>query len=1481
MGTSLTKILKLNNTTKRIDYSSLHAIVVILHIEHFQIMSQQAIANYNSQYCISDLLPEEFLTKYMFRQPNWGYNGLGYITYKRTYSRKISNDQTEEWWQTVARCINGAQRIGAKYTIEEAQRLYDLVFNLKCNFAGRMLWQLGTSTVDRFGLASLVNCFAYETEIITDNGIKKIGDLSGKTANLMSRNGKYVQSEIKNFGQQTIWELKLSKGRSKKTIRTTENHRWFRKPYRNGSERNSAKKIEVLTRKLVTGDLLISTYGQSIKGNINPSPYGIVAGIVFGDESVCSNVGRVRLCGEKDAQLLKYFLNPSISNYDGDIIVGNLPKYFKDKPSLDMDKAYLYGWLAGYFAVDGSVKKKGQIRLSSASESNLNFVRDVLSKLGIGYSPITYQNRIGIGQTEPSKLYSININGCDLKEDFFLIESHKQRFVSRVYKDQRNWKVESIKQTTEVEEVYCAVVPDTHEFVLESNILTGNCWFSSMRELEDFCFLFEHLMLGGGVGFSVKREDIHELPRIRKGVVIQHQNAKDADFIVPDSRQGWVELLRKTLQSYFENGKSFTYSTILIRGAGEPIKGFGGTSSGPQILIDGLDKICNILNIRCGKKLRSIDVLDINNIIGSIVVAGNVRRCLPYDAMVHCERGLVRIKDVTCADRVLTSYGYKQVKNNFKQGVQETIKIKTQDGYFECTSNHKMAKLISPYEYEWVAAQDLKIGDRLTTTRIGISGGKTSLPPKFPLEFIPSEITDFEVGRTLETYDIEVEDVHEFYCNGYLTHNSAEIAIGDPDDYLYIKAKNWSEGVIPNWRCMSNNAIFSDTYQQISDDVWNNGYILDKKTGVSKGEAYGFVNLPLSKKYGRLGEERHDNCEGVNPCQPKWAKVLTKDGISTFENIKIGDEIWSKEGWTKVTNKWSTGIKKVFEYRTTSSVFYGTENHIVISNGVEVAAENAESIDSLVGEYNTNDIQLLPSIIMDGLVIGNGSIHKSSNKLIILHIGENDSDYFDSEINSLIETPRFEVSSTAYEINTSIEYSELDKTYNREIPDRFYYGSKSIVASFLRGLYSANGSVVRNRVILKTASSKIRDQVQTMLSSLGIRSYYTTNKPSNVQFSNGSYLCKESYDVNISTDIAKFKNIIGFIQQYENEKLEIVSNKISTAGRQTFDIKEVSFISEEEVFDITVDNTSHTYWTQGCDVHNCAEVTLADGEACNLSELYLNNIESQSELIECAKLLYKVQKAVWTLPTLYEKTGHLAKKNMRIGMGVTGICQSYNKLDWLDECYNQLRAYDKEWSAANNWPESIKLTTVKPSGSLSLLGGSTPGGHPSLFKYYIRRIRMNSADPLVKICRDAGYKTEYVIHFDGSEDYSTIIVEFPCESGETAILSKDMAAIQQLELVKKLQTIWADNSVSVTIYYLIEELPEIQQWMKDNYENSCKTMSFSLRNDHGFKQAPYEEIDEKEYRKLCKKIKPILNFGNMSDSVLDGLECSGGSCPIR
>ena len=537
-----------------------------------------------------------------------------------------------------------------------------------------------------------------------------------------------------------------------------------------------------------------------------------------------------------------------------------------------------------------------------------------------------------------------------------------------------------------------------------------NCAFTVVNEpIRPFTWAMDALMLGSGVGYNIQREYVYELPKLKRKVRIVRKDTNDADFIVPDSREGWVKLLRKTLESHFITGEGFTYSTICVRGKGTPIKGFGGVASGPEELCWGIREISKLLNSRAGKKARPIDCLDIMNIIGYIVVAGNVRR-------------------------------------------------------------------------------------------------------------------------------------------------SAQIAIGDYDDIQYLEAKRWDLG-IPNWRAMSNNSVVCNDIALLPEQFWE-GYN-------GNGEPYGLINLKLSREIGRTGD---------------------------------------------------------------------------------------------------------------------------------------------------------------------------------------------------------------------------------------------TNYP--------------------DPDVAGY--------------------------------------------------------------NPCAEQSLGPFETCCLAEIHLPNIESQEELTEVAWYLYKINKHSLALPCHSKETEAIVHKNMRMGIGITGYCMATEEQQsWLDKTYKELREFDVDYSKEKGFPPSIKLTTVKPSGTLSLLSGVTPGAHPGYSHYHIRRIRMASDSALVQVCKQNGYKIEFQRNFDGSDDTNTVVVEFPCKFPENTVVSKDMKALEQLELVKKLQTEWSDNSVSVTIYYRKEELDGIKEWLNSNYNDNLKTVSFLLHSEHGFDQAPLEEITRQDYEVMVKSVKPITNCEVNEEDIKGSFECATGACPIK
>lgn len=533
-----------------------------------------------------------------------------------------------------------------------------------------------------------------------------------------------------------------------------------------------------------------------------------------------------------------------------------------------------------------------------------------------------------------------------------------------------------------------------------------NCWFVDITDVSDLGWMFERLMLGGGVGFSVTKPD--KFGMVRQGKVVHMPNASDADFIVPDKREGWSELLMRTINAYLD-GNDFSYSTMLVRPEGAPIRTFGGVASGPGILVEGIERITGILDAAVGRNLTSVELLDIANVIGSIVVSGNVRR-------------------------------------------------------------------------------------------------------------------------------------------------SAQIAIGDPSDLDYLAAKRWDLGGIPAYRAMSNNSVYVDDIDELPEAFWE-GYH-------GNGEPYGIINLSAAQNYAR--------------------------------------------------------------------------------------------------------------------------------------------------------------------------YGDLSR------PD---------------------------------------------------------------------------------------DSIVGF--------------------------------------------------------NPCAEIGLANRESCNLAEIALPHISSSEELQDVASLLYKVQKAVAALPYLDPESDRITSENMRLGLGVTGVLQANNlQLSWLPAAYKTLRVLDKAWSQKMDYPLSVRLTTVKPSGTLSLLAGVSPGAHPGFSQYHVRRVRMATNDPVFAWCQDQGYTWELVRDFEGVEDPRTAVVEFPCEFTPNTVFSHEVSAVEQMETVRFLQRMWADNAVSVTIYYEKHELPEIKKWMKDNW-GTFKSMSFLLKSDHGFDQAPLEVIDKATYHAMMDAVDIRHTHIHAGESSFLDSDCEGGACPVR
>jgi adenosylcobalamin-dependent ribonucleoside-triphosphate reductase len=299
----------------------------------------------------------------------------------------------------------------------------------------------------------------------------------------------------------------------------------------------------------------------------------------------------------------------------------------------------------------------------------------------------------------------------------------------------------------------------------------------------------------------------------------------------------------------------------------------------------------------------------------------------------------------------------------------------------------------------------------------------------------------------------------------------------------------------------------------------------------------------------------------------------------------------------------------------------------------------------------------------------------------------------------------------------------------------------------------------------------------------------------------------------------------------------------------------------------------------------CAEMDLESGEMCTLVEVHLNRHESKEDFLKTLKFAYLYGKTVTLMPTHWPQTNGIMQRNRRIGTSLTGIASFADSSgipalrEWMDEGYNKIRYYDHKYSEWLCVRESIRVTTVKPSGSVSLLSGATPGVHwgPG-GPFYLRAIRFGKQDNMMHLFKAAGYKIEDDIY---SEE--TSVVYFPVKSGHKRS-EKEVSLFEKIGLAATAQKYWSDNGVSVTLSFDKEEETKFVAPALNMYEGQLKAVSFLPMGNKVYPQQPYSEITEEEYNQYIGKIAKI-DWSAIYDGIenLDALGekyCNNDNCLI-
>lgn len=298
----------------------------------------------------------------------------------------------------------------------------------------------------------------------------------------------------------------------------------------------------------------------------------------------------------------------------------------------------------------------------------------------------------------------------------------------------------------------------------------------------------------------------------------------------------------------------------------------------------------------------------------------------------------------------------------------------------------------------------------------------------------------------------------------------------------------------------------------------------------------------------------------------------------------------------------------------------------------------------------------------------------------------------------------------------------------------------------------------------------------------------------------------------------------------------------------------------------------------------CSEIALESFELCNLVEVFPTRCKNTSELWKIMELATLYASTIALLPSHSPETNAVISRNRRIGVSVSGIA------DWLDSTSlshvtmalrtgyeDHIEPVNRALAAEAGVPASIRLTTVKPSGTISLLAGVSPGMHWPAFTYGIRRMRVSDSSPLATTLIEAGVPFEIDVYDSHGH---TLVFEFPLESGGGKTRPVGEVSIwEQASLVAMLQREWADNAVSNTLNFTEAEADQIEHVIAA-FAPVIKSISLLPTETHGYEQPPYEPTTRQEYDRRVAQIKPIDWSLFAGSDGIDSKYCANDQCEI-
>ncbi len=304
----------------------------------------------------------------------------------------------------------------------------------------------------------------------------------------------------------------------------------------------------------------------------------------------------------------------------------------------------------------------------------------------------------------------------------------------------------------------------------------------------------------------------------------------------------------------------------------------------------------------------------------------------------------------------------------------------------------------------------------------------------------------------------------------------------------------------------------------------------------------------------------------------------------------------------------------------------------------------------------------------------------------------------------------------------------------------------------------------------------------------------------------------------------------------------------------------------------------------------CSEIILRSNQFCNLSEVVVRANDTKATLkekVELAAIIGTLQATLTDFRYLRKLWQRNTEEEALLGLSLTGIMDhkvlsnDITSAKWLEDLKDVAIKTNKAWAKKLGINQSVAITCVKPSGTVSQLVDSASGIHPRFSKHYIRRVRSDAKDPLAQFMSAGGFPVEQDIMSPASLVYS-----FPVKSPETSVTVKQVGAMEQLKLWKAYQNHWCEHKPSITVYYTDDEFLEVAQWIWNNFD-LCSGISLLPVSDHVYQQAPYEDISEDKYQELVQQMPVGVDWNDLEhfeqeDNTTGSQElaCVGGACEI-